>query len=332
MDAVHALARSSDTGLTTLPKDRARLAEGIRLSERALSTSLEAPGADYHLFVLEDQGVVIGTSAITGAVGIRQPFYTYTIGKIAQASPSLGVNNIVDVLYLGSDFTGCSEIGTLYLAPEHRGGGRGTLLSRSRFLFLAEFPERFADTVIAEMRGVADAQGRSPFWEALGQKFFSMPFPEADALCAFGNQFIGELMPKYPIYVCLLPEEARVAIGRVHPDSRRASELLRAEGFRLTGRVDIFDAGPLMEATASEIQTVRESRRLEAVVTDGTPGEAAPAIVSNTRLAGWRACLASVGLAGDGCARLAPETGKALEIESGENVRVVSLRSSRTGG
>ena len=67
---------------------------------------------------------------------------------------------------------------------------------------MAEFRERFADRVIAEMRGVSDEKGNSPFWQWLEEHFFSVDFPTADYLTGIGQKvFIAELMPKYPIYV-----------------------------------------------------------------------------------------------------------------------------------
>ena len=52
--------------------------------------------------------------------------------------------------------TGTAELCSLFLHPDWRRDGNGSLLSKSRFLFLAEFPEYFSPRVIAEMRGVSD--------------------------------------------------------------------------------------------------------------------------------------------------------------------------------
>ncbi len=61
--------------------------------------------------------------------------------------------------------------------------------------------------MVSELRGVVGPDGVSPFWEALGRHFFKMDFSEADRLSATtDNQFILDLMPKYPIYADLLPE------------------------------------------------------------------------------------------------------------------------------
>ncbi|MFZ5842952.1 MAG: arginine N-succinyltransferase [Pseudomonadota bacterium] len=328
LDKLHALALRSGIGLTTLPKDKQSMKERIALSERSFSSEIAKPGDEYYLFVLEDTdtGAICGTSALAAAVGLNQPFYTYTLGKVVHASPALKIHNQVQTLYLGNDFTGCTEICTLFLDAEYRGGRNGKLLSRSRFLFLAEFGDRFDERVIAEMRGVSDEKGYSPFWEALGKKFFSMEFPEADALCTYGNQFIAELMPHYPIYLCMLPEEARAVIGKVHPDTQPAYDMLIAEGFRYTGHVDIFDAGPSIEADVRSIRTVRKSNRFDwSIAPAGTSTQPETYLVSNTKREGYRACLTELAFDDNGNLLLPAKVVDALELQSNEPVRACKL-------
>ncbi|MFH7127688.1 arginine N-succinyltransferase [Klebsiella pneumoniae] len=67
---------------------------------------------------------------------------------------------------------------TLFLDPQWRKEGNGYLLSKSRFLFMAAFRERFNEKVVAEMRGVIDEQGYSPFWgRAWANAFSPWSFP-----------------------------------------------------------------------------------------------------------------------------------------------------------
>src|SRR3546814_15633278 len=71
--------------------------------------------------------------------------------------------------------------------------------------------------MLAELRGVVDEAGASPFWDGVAGRFFGMTFQEADAFNAIhGNQFIADLMPKHPIYTAMLPESARAVIGMPH--------------------------------------------------------------------------------------------------------------------
>ena len=105
--------------------------------------------------------------------------------------------------------------------------------------------------------------------EGLGRHFFRMDFAEADRLSATtDNQFIMDLMPRYPIYVDLIPTEAREVIGRCHSDGVGAYKLLQWEGFEFDRTVDIFDGGPLVAAQRRHIRTIQESRVLTVEVGD----------------------------------------------------------------
>ncbi|MEI8634482.1 arginine N-succinyltransferase [Vibrio sp. PP-XX7] len=75
------------------------------------------------------------------------------------------------------------------------------------------------------------------------------------------KSFIAELMPKHPLYVDFLSEEARDVIGQVHPDTIPARKILESEGMRYEGYVDIFDAGPTLEAYIQDLRVFRKARR-----------------------------------------------------------------------
>ena len=71
----------------------------------------------------------------------------------------------METLTLCNDYTGVSSYCTLFLREPYRHSMNGHALSRFRMLyFLAQFKQRFSDWVIAEMRGVSDDNGDSPFW------------------------------------------------------------------------------------------------------------------------------------------------------------------------
>ncbi|MBG5677812.1 arginine N-succinyltransferase, partial [Pseudomonas aeruginosa] len=203
LPALIELARSTGTGLTTLPANEQRLQHRVSWAEKAFRGEAERGDADY-LFVLEDDaGKVVGISAIAGAVGLREPWYNYRVGLTVSASQELNIHREIPTLFLANDLTGNSELCSLFLHADHRSGLNGKLLSRARFLFIAEFRHLFGDKLIAEMRGMSDEEGRSPFWESLGRHFFKMEFSQADYLTGVGNKaFIAELMPKFPLYTC----------------------------------------------------------------------------------------------------------------------------------
>lgn len=318
------LARSTGTGLTTLPANEARLAYRVGRAEKTFSGEAERGDCDY-MFVLEDDdGRVLGISAIAGGVGLRESWYNYRVGLTVCASQELGIHRQVPTLFLANDLTGHSELCSLFLHADHRTGLNGRLLSKARLLFIAEFREQFGDKIIAEMRGVSDEQGRSPFWECLGRHFFRMEFSQADYLTGVGNKaFIAELMPRFPLYTCFLSEAAREVIGRVHPDTEPALAMLKSEGFSYQGYVDIFDAGPAIEAETAKIRAIRDSQLL--VLAIGTPGDDAPVyLVHNRKQADCRITAARARMAA-GTLVVDPLTARRLRLNVGDQVRAVPL-------
>src|SRR5690606_19567392 len=137
-----------------------------------------------YLFLLEQDNAIVGTTAIYTGVGLTKPFYSYKLATHVSKSDFLPTVVQTRVLHLVNDFTGATELASLYLLPKFRAPNAGRFLSKSRFLMLHQFPDRFAETIFAELRGWVDSQGRSPFWEALGEKFFKMPFHRADFVSA----------------------------------------------------------------------------------------------------------------------------------------------------
>jgi len=290
LSALFGLAKEVDSGMTTLKADRDALARRIETACASFSEQIAPAQRDY-VFVLDDlaAGRLAGVCAIKAAVGLEEPFYNYRIGTLVHSSRELSVFTRMDTLYLSNDLTGCAELCSLFLHPEYRQGNNGKLLSKSRFLFIAQFSRLFPERLIAELRGYQRPDGTSPFWESLGRHFFKMDFARADDLTAMGKKsFIAELMPRHPLYVAYLTPEAQEVIGKVHVDTAPAQRLLEQEGMHYEGYIDIFDSGPVLQARVSELRALRESRL---VTVDAGPaeGEAEPLIVANTRLGGFRA-------------------------------------------
>lgn len=323
------LARSTGTGLTTLPANEARLTHRVGWAEKTFNGEVERADADY-LFVLEDDhGKVVGISAVAGAVGLREPWYNYRVGLTVSASQELKIHREIPTLFLANDLTGNSELCSLFLHADHRTGLNGRLLSKARMLFIAEFRELFGNKVIAEMRGMSDENGRSPFWDSLGRHFFKMEFGQADYLTGVGNKaFIAELMPKFPLYTCFLSEAARAVIGRVHTDTEPALAMLKGEGFSYQGYVDIFDAGPAIEVETDKIRAVRDSQTL--VLSIGTPGEdAIPYLIHNRKRQDCRITAASARIA-SGTLVVDAQTAKRLQLNAGAQVRAVPLSAKES--
>ncbi|WP_440876314.1 arginine N-succinyltransferase [Thalassotalea sp. PLHSN55] len=289
-DHLYRIAVESGHGFTSLPVNEDLLRQRIARAESSFNKSVSQAGDESYLFVMEDTetGQVVGTSGIEAAVGLDDAFYHYHLGKVVHSSRELNVYNTVETLSLCNDYTGASEICTLFLSDSHRKNNNGRLLSRCRFLFIAEHQQRFADIIIAEMRGVSDDDGRSPFWNWLEEHFFSMDFPTVDYLTGIGKkEFIAELMPKYPIYVSLLSKEAQAVINEVHPKTVPALKLLETEGFARRGYVDIFDGGPTVEAEKNNIKTINQSQRCQVLIGEVTAGD--NFIICNNQVSNFRA-------------------------------------------
>lgn len=325
LDRLLELAELTSFGLTTLPKDRQLLEKRIKASLRAFRNldGEEAIGETY-LFVIEDlhSSKVLGTSGIVSKTGGFEPFYSYQIQTSEHDSKTLGIHKEIPVLHLTEDHNGPGEIGSLFLHPDARRHGNGRLLSLSRFLFMAEYPQLFDPEIIAEMRGVIDEQGRSPFWDALGKHFFDLEFPKADYLSIVNKEFIGDLMPRFPIYIPLLPREAQAVIGEVHELTRPARRLLESEGFEFRNHVDIFEAGPMLHCSRENIRSVKESRSAPVVAIHDTLPDS-PEMLIASRHDGFRAVRAALVENALGI-ELSRETAEALQVKPGMPVRFVS--------
>lgn len=328
-NALYHCAIESGYGFTSLPVNEALLSHRIEHSEASFAkTDVQSPTDESYLMVGVDSesGRIAGTTAIEAYVGWDTPSYSYHISTILHSSRRLGVNKIVKLLTLGNNYIGSSELCTLFLLPEYRAGLNGRLMSKCRFLMLAEHRERFAQTIIAEMRGVSDEQGNSPFWQWLQEHFFSIDFSLADYLTGSGHKgFIAELMPKLPIYINLLSPEAQAVIGKVHDKTKPALKLLEEEGFSCRNYVDIFDAGPTVECDLRHIESVRHS--VSATVKVAQHQSRQKVILSNTSFEFFRATIAEVDFHPESeTVIITPEIAQVLLIQSGDRVRFLMIR------
>ncbi|SAK67472.1 arginine N-succinyltransferase [Caballeronia pedi] len=325
VDALVALAQETGPGLTTFKPDHGALTARVERARRTLTGDAQAFEAGY-LFVMEDTatGDVAGVCGIETQVGLEQPFYNYRVSTVVHASKDMGVWTRMSLLNISHDLTGYAEVCSLFLSPRYRTAGVGGLLSRSRFMFIAQFTDRFPQRLCAELRGHFDENGESPFWNAVGSHFYQIDFNEADYLSSHGKKsFVAELMPRYPVYLDLLPDSAQHAVGVTHKDTAPARKMLEAEGLRYENHVDIFDAGPVLECHVADLRTVRESVLARVKIAEQrAPGEA-KSLVSNTLLEDFR-CGATVGAVENGMFLLTAEEAAALRVKEGDNVRVLT--------
>ncbi len=320
LQSLYEMAKLTGGGFTNLPADRAALGERLERSAAAFSRPDDTPWDDLFVLALENcaTGQVRGTCQVFGQVGQRWPFYSYRLTTFSQHSRELARTVRAELLSLTTDLEGCSEVGGLFLHPGERAGGLGLLLARSRYLFIAMHRARFADRVLAELRGIIDERGGSPFWDAVGGKFFGMSFQEADEFNAIhGNQFIADLMPKHPVYTAMLGEDARKVLGLPHPGGRAAMRMLEYEGFAYENYLDIFDGGPTLTARTDAVTSIANA--VMRPVTDVALAKGERVLTASGRLADFRCCYGALARVTDGVA-IDPQAAELLRVRENDMV------------
>ncbi|MES2096197.1 MAG: arginine N-succinyltransferase [Pseudomonadota bacterium] len=291
LDHLYEMAKLTGGGFTNLPADRRALKVRLDKSNAAFARTEDGLADEAFILMLEhvETGEVRGTCQMFSRVGQEHPFYSYRLGTLTQFSKELDRTFRAEMLSLTTDLEGCSEVGGLFLHPGERAAGLGMLLARSRYLFIATHRARFADRVLAELRGIIDEAGGSPFWDGLAGRFFGMNFQDADQFNAtHGHQFIADLFPKHPIYTAMLTDSARSAIGLPHPSGRAAMRMLENEGFAYENYIDIFDGGPTMTARTDKVRSIAGAVTSTVIAIDDDGGErvlAARGVLSDFRCA-----------------------------------------------
>lgn len=329
IDSLYQLALSTGGGFTNLPPDHDDLEKRVQATLKALKVEAPSPVGGLYMLVLEDiiSGEVFGTASLFAKLGTEWPFYSYKINRLSQTCKELNKSLTSDVLHLVNDFDGCSEVGGLFLQPGRRSSGAGRLIARSRYMFIAQHRARFADKIIADLRGYQADDGSWPFWDGLGGHFFQMPFEEADRFNGLhGNQFIADLMPKYPIYARLLPEAAQKAMGRPHREGERALKLLQEEGFHYEGYIDIFDGGPTVMAYVDDLRAIKShQRQVIADIASLDPRDGQDALVSCGSLADFKAAHGILKPLDDGRVIIDAVVAKALLLSPGMEINHVQF-------
>ena len=321
---LYEMAKLTGGGFTNLPPDRKALRTKLDRSGEAFAREDGSITDELFVLMLEngETGEVRGTCQLFTQVGQKHPFYSYRLGTLTQHSKELERTFRAEMLALTTDLEGACEVGGLFLHPGERAGGLGLLLARSRYLFIRAHRARFADRILAELRGIIDEAGGSPFWDGLAGRFFGMNFQDADQFNAtHGHQFIADLMPKHPIYTAMLSEAARAVIGLPHPSGRAAMRMLENEGFHYENYIDIFDGGPTMTARTDRVRTIERARDCQVIAIDDDGGD--EALVATGRLQDFRCAFGHVRLVGDGVV-LSSDCAKVLGVQPDDRVLFAS--------
>ena len=119
------LREIAGAGFTSLMLDDAALAEKLALSERSFASLATKAGAERYFIALEhiESGALAGCCGVKATIGEKPPFFNFRMITEAQSSAVVGQRFDMRVLIGVNDFTGCSEVGSLFVRPEHRGRG-----------------------------------------------------------------------------------------------------------------------------------------------------------------------------------------------------------------
>jgi arginine N-succinyltransferase len=125
------------------------------------------------------------------------------------------------------------------------------------------------------------------------------------------------------VYVTLLSEAAQAALGQPHEMTVPNLELMQREGFQAGCYLDIFDAGPVLEARTDSLHTLVTSRSktLHGASEDG--GDTC--LISAGEGAGFRCTLARVADTLEGTLKVPVSIWELLDKTAGDEVRVAPL-------
>jgi arginine N-succinyltransferase len=281
LPGLQALARLLDT--VNLPDQPPALRQILSRSRASFTGGERDPWRRQYVFVAEDaRGRVVGTSMIIAKHGTREsPCTFFQVSEREHYSSTLDRHFRHRVLSLGFHFDGPTEIGGLVVDPRRRGAPEqpGKQLGWVRFLYMAAFPERFRETVLAELMPPLRKDGRSAFWEAFGRRFTGLDYQVADKLSRENKEFIQQLFPPLDVYASVLPRGVQRQLGRVGPATRPAERLLSRLGFRYVHRIDPFDGGPHYEARLADVTLVR-AHRVAPLAARPAEGDAPEALVA----------------------------------------------------
>lgn len=323
LDALEKCATSIGLGVINIPKDRNTLKQRILSSISSFSSKVAKPSQEDYLFVLSniDDGSIGGTSGIYAEVGESHPLIVFRIEQLNPRPKPYPKPSETRILYPMSYQAGPSELCALYLSPNLRQEGYGKLLSLSRLLFIAAHPQRFNETIVANMRGVIENK-ESPFWEGLGKHLIPLSFEEIMNLRATGDETVCDIITKHPIYVSLLSAQTRSVIGQVHPNTIPALKMLQKEGFIFNNEIDPVDGGPIIAASTEDLRTVKKSivKIVEKITT--SPIESERYIISNDK-EDFRACYGMLNVQENGKVIIHASTAKLLEIQPGDRIRYI---------
>jgi arginine N-succinyltransferase len=320
------LARELDS--TSLPTDSGELAAVLENSKAAFAGKIRDHARAKYVFAAEEIGRrrIVAASMITGKHGTpSSPHYYFEVDADERYSHTLQRMFRHTCLRLRHSMDGPTEIGGLIVAAPMRGHPEriGKQISWVRFAYIARHRRRFERHVIAEMLPPTLPGHGNRFWDHYGRLVTGLSYRQADRLSTRDKEFIRTLFPDAPIYVLMLPEEIRNAIGEVGEETRGALRILEQAGLRYLNQIDPFDGGPYYGCAVDEIVPVRSCSSYRASA--GLPSSgAARFLIARYDARGYRA-LASTAETGKAQIILPSRIFEILKLHEGDQVDCVPL-------
>lgn len=183
-------------------------------------------------------------------LGLKLPRYHFRLGRVVHAAAELDLFRVQTTLLLGNDHTGSAELAEMRTAPglnEADQEAALSLLVAAAQAQLRERPADFGDWLVAELPGWVDDAQRSPFWQALGARFYPGDPAEAEArLGPDWRSHLAALLPRQTVYLSFLGEAAEGHVLDVNAQARPALRALQAAGFHPPVHARIDDGGPVL--------------------------------------------------------------------------------------
>jgi arginine N-succinyltransferase len=219
----------------------------MKIQVQPAAGAAEGATAQECRLLAEQGGRVRGQLRLRAGIGLAQPRWWYHVGCVVHAAAELNLFHRQPTLLLGNDLTGAAELCDIEVT-DNNSDVLGALIAHAHALVSAE-PQRWGTRLIAELPGVRDAAGRSPFWQGLGRHFHS---GDAQAEAArFGAEawraHVAALLPRQLIYTSFLARDAQDAIGVADASAQGLRAALERAGLRFVGHVRIDDGGPVLE-------------------------------------------------------------------------------------
>lgn len=219
----------------------------------------DLPAGDDELWLVAQRGdpadgpgEALAAVRLRQAIGLDRPRHWYHVGCVVHAAAQLNLFQRRDILLLGNDHTGASELADLCCDAAGLGESQQALLLRlllrAALLVAASRRRAFTTRLIAELPGQRNDSGASPFWQGLGRHFYGGDPALAEArFGAAWRSHLAPLLPRQPVYTAFLPADAQAAIGQVAPAARVLAEVLWQAGLRYGHHITIDDGGPVFE-------------------------------------------------------------------------------------